>query len=134
MFLSHQCAIADPRANDVQRERRRQFRFPACPKVLKEFRPRRLHAERIAPDRTKRTFEAALDGLPDGVFVGVSARGEQAFLVLSDCLLAWSPGGYRERRRRPKGEEVRVLTPPSTAKAIRAGYVPEVHPTGVALP
>jgi hypothetical protein len=92
----------------------------------------RLHAERVAPDRSKRSFDAVLDGLPDGVFVGVPAWGERAYLVLGDYLLAWSPGGYCERRRRPKGEEVRVLTPPSTVKAIRAGYTPEIHPSAVA--
>jgi hypothetical protein len=88
---------------------------------------RQLHAERVAPDRSKRSFVAALDGLPDGVFVAVPAWGEQAYLVRGDSLLAWSPGGYHERRRRPKGEEVRVLTPPSTVKAIRAGYAPAIH-------
>jgi hypothetical protein len=31
------------------------------------------------------------------------------------------------------GEEVKVLTPPSTVAAIRAGYAPEVHPSAVAL-
>lgn len=93
----------------------------------------RLHAERVAPDRSKHTFEAALDGLPDGVFVAVPAWGEEAYLVRGDELLAWSPGGYRERRRRPKGEEVRVLTPPSMVKAIRAGYVPDLHPSALAL-
>jgi hypothetical protein len=92
----------------------------------------RLHAERVAPDRSKRSFEAVLDGLPDGVFVAVPAWGERAYLVLGDYLLAWSPGGYCERRRRPKGEKVRVLTPPSTVKAIRAGYAPEIHPSAVA--
>ena len=93
----------------------------------------RLHAERVAPDRSKRIFEAALEGLPDGVFVTVPAWGEKAYLVRGDDLLAWSHGGYRERRRRPMGEEVRVLTPPSTVKAIRAGYVPDLHPSAVAL-
>jgi hypothetical protein len=88
----------------------------------------RLHAERIAPDRSKRSFVAALDDLPDGAFVTVPAWGERAYLVRGDDLLAWSPGGYGERRRRPRGEEVRVLTPPSTVKAIRAGYVPQIHP------
>jgi hypothetical protein len=92
----------------------------------------RLHAERIASARTKRSFVAALDELPDGVFVTVAAWGEQAYLVWGDCLLAWSPGGYGERRRRPKGEAVNVLTPTSTVKAIRAGYVPEIHPSAVA--
>ena len=89
----------------------------------------RLHAERLAPDRSKRSFMAALDELPDGVFVAVAAWGEHAYLVWGDYLLAWSPGGYGERRRRPKGEEVSVLTPKSTVETIRAGYVPEIHPS-----
>ena len=59
--------------------------------------------------------------------------GTFRILVLGDELLAWSPGGYRERRRRPKGEEVRVLTPPSTVKAIRAGYAPDLRPSTWAL-
>jgi DNA-binding HxlR family transcriptional regulator len=70
--------------------------------------------------------------LPDGVFVAVAAWGEQAYLVRGERLLAWSPGGYGERRR-PKGEEVRVLTPESTVGAIRAGYVPEIHPSAAGV-
>ena len=53
----------------------------------------RLHAERVAPDRSGRSFVAALDGLPDGVFVAVPASGEQAYLVWGNYLLAWSPAG-----------------------------------------
>jgi hypothetical protein len=87
----------------------------------------RLHAERINAHRSKRSFTAALDRLPDGVFVTVAAWGEPAFLVWGDCLLEWSPGGYRDRRPLPKGEEVRVLTPKSTVATIRAGYIPEIH-------
>jgi hypothetical protein len=86
-----------------------------------------LHTERIAPDRSKQTFAANLDELPDGVFVVVEAWGEQAYLVCGDRLVAWSTAGYRETRPRPQTEMVRVLTPPSTVEAIKAGYVPEVH-------
>jgi hypothetical protein len=93
----------------------------------------RLHAERLTPDRSKRSFVAALDELPDGVFVTVAAWGEQAFLVWGDYLLPWSSGGYGERRWRPKGEEVKVLTPQSTVETIRAGYVPEIHTSAVAF-
>src|SRR6266545_257758 len=85
-----------------------------------------LHAERVASDRSNRSFEAVLDGLPDGVFVAVPAWGERAYLVLGDYLLAWSPGVFCKMRRPPRGAEVNVLTPPSTVAAIRAGYVPEV--------
>jgi hypothetical protein len=94
---------------------------------------RRLHTERLTPDRTKRSFVAALDELPDGVFVTVTAWGEQAYLVWGDRLLEWTPGGYGERRRRPKGTEVTVLTPESTVATIRAGFVPEVHLSAVAV-
>jgi hypothetical protein len=87
----------------------------------------RLHAERIAADRSKRSFTRILDKLPDSVFVTVPAWGEHAYLVYGDYLLTWSPGGYGERRRRPKRLEVRVLTPKSTVAAIHAGYKPEVH-------
>jgi hypothetical protein len=86
-----------------------------------------LHAERVTANRSKRSFTAALDGLPDGVFVTVEAWGEQTYLVRGDGLLEWSPGGYRQRRPRPQDTVVQVLTPHSTVEVIRAGYVPEIH-------
>jgi hypothetical protein len=86
-----------------------------------------LHSERIAPDRSKRYFMGNLNELPNGVFVTLPEWREQAFLVWGDQLMAWSPGGYGERRERPKGVEVNVLTPKSTVETIRAGYVPEIH-------
>jgi hypothetical protein len=92
----------------------------------------RLHAERIASDRSKRTFMAALDELPDGVFVSVAAWGEQAYLVWGDRLLVWSLGGYGKGRQRPRGLEAEVLTPESTVATIRAGYIPEIHPSAYA--
>ena len=86
-----------------------------------------LHAERVASDRSKRSYSSCLDDLPNGVFVTVAEGEEQAYLVWSDQLLAWSPGGYGVRRRRKKGEVVKVLTPKATVGTIRAGYVPEIH-------
>lgn len=85
----------------------------------------RLHAERVATDRSRRTFLAPLDSLPDGVFVKLE---EDAFLVVGESLLRWSPGGYTEGQPRPTGLEVAVLTQPSTVGAIRAGYTPEMLP------
>ena len=87
----------------------------------------RLHTERLTADRSKRSFTAALDQLPDGVFVTLKERGETAYLVWRGSLLEWSQGSYQERRPRPQCKRVRVLTPESTVEAIRAGYVPEVH-------
>jgi hypothetical protein len=86
----------------------------------------RLHAERVADDRGKRLFAADLGALPDGVFVQRQGA-EGACLLWDGCLLAWSPGGYGERRPRPRRETVLVLTPASTVAALRAGYIPEVH-------
>jgi hypothetical protein len=89
----------------------------------------RLHAERLGPDRSKRTFRANLDDLPDGVFITPVGGTGEAYLIQRDRLLAWSPGGYRDRRIRPRGIEVSTLTPPSTVRAIRSGYGPEIHPS-----
>jgi hypothetical protein len=89
----------------------------------------RLHAERVGPDRSKRTFRANLDDLPDGVFVTRDGHGDQSYLLREGRLLAWSPAGYTGTLSRPGGEEVSVLTPRSTVGAIRSGYVPEVHPS-----
>jgi hypothetical protein len=89
----------------------------------------RLHAERTLPDRSKRIFTANIEELPDGVFVQLGGPDGGACLIWGGNLLAWSPGGYTGRRPRPRGEVVTVLTPRSTVAAIRAGYVPEVHPS-----
>jgi hypothetical protein len=88
-----------------------------------------LHVERLNPDRSKRRYEARLDELPNGAFVQLAEESEQAFLLWDDRLFAWSPGGYRQRRPRRKGQVVSVLTPRSTVATIQAGYVPEVHAT-----
>src|SRR5205823_2094620 len=94
---------------------------------------RRLHAERLSPDRSKRLFLAHLDELPSGVFVRHGEWGEDAYLVWDGGLLRWTTGGYTERLDCPKRADVEVLTPESTVAAIRAGYVPEIHPSAVAL-
>ena len=87
----------------------------------------RLHSERVGHGRSKQTFTAKLDELPDGVFIMSGGANGGAHLVLGDQLLTWSPGGYTRRRARPGGVDVLVLTPRSTVAAIRAGYEPEIH-------
>jgi hypothetical protein len=88
-----------------------------------------LHADRLCPDLSKRTYRASLAELPDGVLVVRKGAGESVCLLWKDHLLAWTLDGYKRLRDRPRTEEVEVLTPRSTVAAIRAGYVPEVHPT-----
>ncbi len=91
----------------------------------------RLHAERVGPDKSKGTYTAKLDELPDGVLATEVGDAATAYLLWKGKLLTWSPGGYRGRRRLPRGK-VSVLTPASTVAAIRAGYVPAVHPSAEA--
>ncbi len=87
----------------------------------------RLHAERLTTERAKQFFLGELHDLPDGVFVKLEESSEEAFLVWGKSLLAWSPGGYLERRPRPRKGKVWVITPPSTVRVIRMGYIPAVH-------
>jgi hypothetical protein len=84
-----------------------------------------IHAHRLQK-RQKVTYRCELDDLPDGTFVALDGR---AWLVLDSELLAWSDRGYDERRARPVRTEVEVLTPRPIVEVIKAGYVPDVHPT-----
>ena len=86
----------------------------------------RLHADRLAGPGQRRTHEAPLDGLPDGVMVDLDAR---PWLVLGPSLLAWSHGGYLARRDRPARTLATVLTPRATVAVLAAGYRPVLHPT-----
>jgi hypothetical protein len=86
----------------------------------------RLHAERV-DGRERRLHAVRFAELPDGAFVLDAGR---PWLVLGGELLAWSPGGYGERRPRPAGTAA-VLTPPTTLSVLRAGWagalVPLLH-------
>jgi hypothetical protein len=86
----------------------------------------RLHADRLAAPGVRRTYQAPLAGLPDGAMAELDGR---PWLVLGPTLLAWSHGGYTERRDRPAGGEVTVLTPRATLAVLAAGYRPVLHPT-----
>lgn len=88
---------------------------------------RQLHADRTNSDRSKRTFTAQLDELPDGVFVTLPESENQAYLIGGPRLFPWSPGGYGPPRPRPQGVQATVLTPRSNVAMIQAGYHPEVH-------
>ena len=81
----------------------------------------RLHGERIVRGtHRRRVHELAWPELPDGAFV-VSEAGAP-MLVAGDALVAWTREGYGHRRARPPRGTARVLTPPSTLAALRAGY------------
>ena len=64
-----------------------------------------------------------------GVLHDEHRRIRRSWQVRRWLILAWSPGGYRERLPRPRGIEVATLTPRSTVHAILSGYEPEIHAT-----
>jgi hypothetical protein len=79
----------------------------------------------VTRDRAQIRHAAALETLPDGVFV--LAEG-QTCLVLGDALRPFAPGGYGAPKRRGEGR-VTVLTPAPTVAALAAGYRPVLHPS-----
>ena len=85
-----------------------------------------LHAERRLGPWRKRTYRADLSRLPDGTYVEIDGR---PWLVWGDRLLAWAPDRYVDRRHRPPGGDVTVLTPPSIVGVLAAGYAVEAHPS-----
>jgi hypothetical protein len=85
----------------------------------------RLHADRLVRPGVRRSYSAALPELPDGVMV---SAGGSPFLVWHGGLLAWTPGGYRDRVPADAGS-VTVITPRATVAVLAAGYRPVVHPS-----
>ena len=86
---------------------------------------RRLHAERIfRGTHRRRIHELRFQDLPDGAFVLLEA-GLPAVIV-GDQLTSWAHDGYGARQRRPARGLARVITPPSTLAALRAGYPAQI--------
>ena len=117
----------------------RRERFNGFRRALATGAPRsaveidaQLHAERLAPDGSKRFHSAQLNAMPDGAFVLLPGE-PPPLLVCGDALLVWSAAGYADRLARPRRATVDVLTPELTVRALRGGYVPEVHPSARAL-
>ena len=82
-----------------------------------------LHRERLASSKKLlHALPRPLEQLPDGAMV---QDGNESYLVLQGRALAWSPAGYREPRSAP--QDAMLLTPPSTLRALGAGYRPVLH-------
>ena len=89
-----------------------------------------LHRERLE-GRKKRlhALPMPLQQLPDGAMV---QAGTESYLITQGAALLWSAGGYR----RPQNAltEAMLLTPPSTLRALSAGYRPVLHKSAVLVP
>jgi len=86
---------------------------------------RTLQAERVQRGGVKRTFEAELSSLPDGTLLDL---GGHPYLYWGGGLRPWSFAGYGTAENRVPSEiNVKVLTPKSIVRAIRAGFLPQVH-------
>jgi hypothetical protein len=79
-----------------------------------------LHVERLTADGRQATHRARLADLPDGVIVAIAG---EPHLWRADALHPWSFAGYGPPRPADDGE-VTVLTPPSSVRAIAAGFAP----------
>jgi hypothetical protein len=84
-----------------------------------------LHASRLAGPGIRRTYRARVADLPEGAMVEVDGA---PWLVFGGGLLAWTPGGYRDRVPADAGS-VTVITPRATVAVLAAGYRPVVHPS-----
>ena len=87
-----------------------------------------LHGERLN-GRAKRRFELPMpiDAMPDGAMV---QEGRESYLILQGRAVQWSHVGYSEALKPTEG--VMLLTPPSTLRALAAGYRPVLHPSAAA--
>jgi hypothetical protein len=88
-----------------------------------------LHRERLAGGKKRlHPLPMPLEELPDGAMV---QEGNGSYLLAWGRVLSWSPAGYRS----PEGtvRNAMLLTPPSTVRALGAGYSPVLHPSAVEL-
>ncbi len=93
----------------------------------------RLHSERHRPGRgIIRGHDRLLTpmshaDLPDGA-VCVDANG-RARLVVRDTWMSFTFDGWTDAQQRPATGLTRVLTPPTSIRALSHGYIPVLHPS-----
>ncbi|MFZ2102684.1 MAG: hypothetical protein WAU86_19170 [Oricola sp.] len=89
-----------------------------------------LHEERL-DGRMKRLHPLPCppEDLPDGAMV---TDGSRALLIRTGHAWRWSFTGYEAVPMPRSG--LKLLTPPSTVRALRAGYAPEIHYTALHYP
>jgi hypothetical protein len=90
--------------------------------ILAPDMDRVLHGERLASAKKLHSLPVPIEKLPDGAMV---QAGEDSFLIAGGKPLLWTPSGYRAVEGSLK--EAKLLTPPSTVRAIAAGYRVVLH-------
>jgi hypothetical protein len=84
-----------------------------------------LHRERLERGKKRlHSLPRPVEQLPDGAMVQV---GEESFLIAQGRALRWSMAGF-QKAETALGDAM-LLTPPSTLRALNAGYRPVLHPT-----
>jgi hypothetical protein len=82
-----------------------------------------LHRERLERGKKRlHPLRGPLAELPDGVMV---QAGAESLLIVQGRALVWSMAGYRKVELAI--DDAMLLTPPSTLRAISAGYRPVLH-------
>ena len=83
-----------------------------------------LHAERLQSGRKRvHAIPAHPEELPDGAVI--TAAGD-AYTLAHGRAFRWTEQGYAAAPEIPRADG--LLTPPSTVRAIQAGYRPVLHP------
>ena len=86
-----------------------------------------LHRERLdRGNKRLHPLSMPLHELPDGAMV---QAGAESFLMVRGRALRWSMAGYRKADATL--ENAMLLTPPSTLRALGAGYRPVLHPSAI---
>ncbi|WFU19622.1 hypothetical protein [Bradyrhizobium sp. CB3481] len=86
-----------------------------------------LHRERLERGSKRlHPLPVPVEKLPDGAMV---VRGDYSFLIVQGRALQWSMEGYRKADGAI--EDALLLTPPSTLRALGAGYRPVLHQSAV---
>jgi hypothetical protein len=84
-----------------------------------------LHHERL--DRGRKRLHPLLmppRQLPDGAMV---QAGDESYLIAKGVPLRWSFAGYRKVEA--SVDNALLITPPSTVRALAAGFLPVLHPS-----
>jgi hypothetical protein len=115
-----ECRRADAKAFAEKWAQAKDIPVPYAPEMDRVLQPERLDG------RAKRTHRMTCDRLPDGAVVTMD---DAAFTLRGSQLLRWSESGYVEKKSRPRGITVEVLTPPSIVGVLAAGYRPQWHPS-----